>query len=199
MKELKSVLEAEQRAEEILQKKARFISSAEEQIKQAKQDEEQAREEMTKAVSADDAKAYLQAKRKLSDAGEIVEMMESKISRLKEDPAISDDEKAKLLGHVRLEVAELENETKKKLAEYSLKMRETAAELFQAQEQANRICRKIRKQLCGETGYSEDVDCWRTIRWGADPGITKEYEDYTGERINRAVFGSQIYAQLLTK
>ena len=154
---------------------------------------------MAEATNSGDLKAYQEAKGKRRDSEDSKEMHETRLDFLNNKALITKEEYEKSCAEIFSEIADLELESKKKLAKLSEQMEAVSLDLKTATSRANEVLHIFQhdvyrdadrshnykgevRELASETKSINKSD---TINWGMAGVKNQQYELITGRKIQR--------------
>lgn len=193
MKKLKATSEVESFVNKTLADAAAELETINNLLVKEKNDIAEANEAMYAATSAGDLDAYQAAKNARRNAADAKEMHEARLAILNGKALITKIQYDDAVHSIYAEIAAIESEVKKNLADYSFKMNQEAERLKEAAGYANKVLGRLqndvyrnqdrRRSNDGSVMHlqieTKQVNVWETINWGKKGVEAGQYKDYT--------------------
>lgn len=197
MNTLKAVSAVENLVNETLENEKKETATITAQIRQEAATIKEANATMVNAVGTGDTKAYQKAKADCKAASDAKELLEKHLAARKGKPLIAMQDYEKAVSAVFTEIAALDDQTKRRLAELSEQMESEAEALAKAICKADEVLHRLqhdvyrdadrtRNKKTGEVLniFSEEkkIKNWDTVTWGRESVLQGQYVAYTGKK-----------------
>lgn len=138
-------------------------------------------EKMGYASVTGDTKAYLDAKEERIIQESIREMYTSRLDALKDKPLIADDDYNENVADIFKEIEDLNEKSRKKIAELSEQMNEEADKLLKSINDANAVFHDLQFVVCRDSSAPKKYTNMATVIWGRTGVEHYQYRLFKGD------------------
>lgn len=174
---MEELLKIEQELKRIIEEGNRRISEYQEEIRIAKENEEEANEEVIRARNGEDARAYADAIEKKKLASNIAEYYHGKIKQLKAKPYITEEEYRVYTRRINEEMDKINSEGKARASKLFDELKTIKEDIAPAYIKTNNLLRELQNNIY-KSSYEKTI---REARENKTPlntsDLHNEYKD----------------------